>query len=124
MIEDVLALIMCASIGCLAYSIGFVAKNLQEVCNVLQKIREEIRYGYTLYEKYNEKTEKKIEYVPYPVYPTTEPQGSDWWRNPSVTWKYDDVTFTNTTDSNLFTPVRDVMTGKKMTDENASRNNQ
>ena len=117
MIEYVLALIMCATIGCLAYSIGSVAKNLQEVRNVLQKIREEIRYGCTLYEKYNEKTEK-IEYVPYPVYPTTEPQNPDWWRNPSVTWKYGyDVTCTNTTDSEHFTPVRDVMTGKKVTDE-------
>ena len=118
MIEYVLALIMCASIGCLAYSIGLVEKNLQEVRNVLQKIREEIRYGCTLYEKYNEKTEnKKIDYVPYPVYPTIDPQIPDWWRNPSVTWKYDDVTFTNTTDSKHFTPVRDVMTGKKVTDE-------
>lgn len=116
MIENVLALIMCASIGCLAYSIGLVAKNLQEVWNVLQKIREEIRYGSTLYEKYNDEN-KKIEYVPYPVYPTIDPQIPDWWRNPSVTWKYDDVTFTNMTDSKHFTPVQDVMTGKKVTNE-------
>ena len=120
MIEDLLALIMCASIGCLAYSIGLVANNLQEVRNVLQKIREEIRYGCTLYEKYNEKTEnKKIDYVPYPVYPTTEPQNPDWRRNPSVIWKYEDVIVTNMTDLKNFTPIRDVMTGKRVNDEDA-----
>lgn len=118
MIEYVLALIVCASIGCLAYSIGLVAKNLQEVQNVLQKIKEEIRYGCTLYEKYNGEIEnKKIDYAPYPVYPTTGSQIPDWWRNPSVTWSYDDATVTNMTNPKQFTPVRDVMTGKKVTDE-------
>lgn len=116
MIEYVLALIMCASIGCLAYSIGLVEKNLQEVRNVLQKIREEIRYGCTLYEKYNEKTEnKQIEYVPYPLTLNT-PQPDDW-KYPYVTWTKDDTLSNINTSDTYKTPVRDVMTGKKVIDE-------
>lgn len=99
----------------LGVALSFISSYFTEI-NIHDKFSEGwdagVKYGKTVKEVSDEETEnKKIEYVPYPVYPTTEPQNPDWWQGPFY------VTATNTTDSEHFTPIRDAMTGKKVTDE-------
>ena len=61
--------------------------------------------------------EDVIKYVPYPVVPT-KPTTGDWWQHPFATWTADDV-LNGTSTASDFHPVRDIMVGKKVTDESA-----
>ena len=77
-------------------------------------------------EETKETETEKITYVPcpYSIIPTTPntPQPDDRWKYPYVTWTGGDMTITNMTDYKPWTPIRDAMTGKEVTDEDASRN--